>query len=199
VYALNNVAYLEFYKQIRLAANGTHPSVNTDTPIERAKYNRDGARFPWRTHLQWLRTLLGGIALVLIIIFQGWRSLVGTITLEDGNDFLATYISVSNSISSVAPPSLIADSPTNQVAIAVILAALYYFGERGFPPRMNVQPTGLAGLIEYGPLVVDKPVLCEKCGLVHRPGDVQWLVSEKPITRRQRWDGFCEWVWTWTR
>lgn len=95
VYSMNCAAYLQFYRAINDAAEGKLDEDLNLTPEMRNLYKRTAKRYPYRSHLQWLRAVYGLTGCTIIAIFQGWRTFEPPFALKD---FIAAYIAVSHSI-----------------------------------------------------------------------------------------------------
>lgn len=82
-----------FTSRINKAACGFKDEDLNLTPEMRFQYNRENKRqYPYRSHLQWLRALYALVFCLLMILFQGWTTLVRPVS---GADFVASYIAVS--------------------------------------------------------------------------------------------------------
>ncbi|KAK4445450.1 amino acid permease-domain-containing protein [Podospora aff. communis PSN243] len=177
VYAVNCVAFLKFFREINSAACGERDEELDIQPEMRNRYRRSAKRYPYRSHLQWIRALYGLVFCILMIIFQGWRTLIPPATI---NDFVASYISV---------------------LLFIVLATLYFFKTRGFRvSNWHINATKLAGLEAVGPLVVVDPNSrepCKFCGMKHRRG-VLVLPKENGFSKRKA-RAVLEWVWTWMK
>ncbi|KAK4210658.1 amino acid permease-domain-containing protein [Rhypophila decipiens] len=93
VYAVNSYTFILFYKEINKAACGFRDDDLNLTPEMRFQYDRENKRqYPYRSHLQWLRALYSLVFCLLMLLFQGWRTLVSPVS---GEDFVASYIGVS--------------------------------------------------------------------------------------------------------
>jgi amino acid transporter len=96
VYSMNCAAYLQFYRAINDAAEGKLDEDLNLTPEMRNLYKRTAKRYPYRSHLQWLRAAYGLTGCTIIAIFQGWRTFEPPFAVKD---FVAAYIAVRNSLS----------------------------------------------------------------------------------------------------
>ncbi|KAG8528725.1 uncharacterized protein KY384_006412 [Bacidia gigantensis] len=83
-------SFLKFFRSIRRAAQGLEPPI-LNTGQDRAAYNReDKARYPYKSHWQFMRAWYGMIACGAMAFFNGWR----TVQPIAGKDFVASYISI---------------------------------------------------------------------------------------------------------
>jgi amino acid transporter len=57
----------------------------------RALYKRSAKRFPYRSHLQWMRASYGFVTTIIFALFQGWRTFIPPMSRDD---FVASYIAV---------------------------------------------------------------------------------------------------------
>jgi len=181
--------------RINSAACGERDEELNIQPEMRNRYRRSAKRYPYRSHLQWIRALYGLVFCTLMIIFQGWRTLIPPATI---NDFVASYISVSHSANCVKEQELIC---SRQVLIFLVLAALYFLKTRGLnPSSWHINASKLAGLEAVGPLVVADPNSrepCKFCGMKHRRG-VLVFPKEKGVSARKG-RAVLEWIWTWLK
>lgn len=83
-------------RRINALACGEREGHLSILPDMRNQYKRSAKRYPYRSHLQWIRALYGLVFCSLMIIFQGWRTLIPPATIQD---FVASYISVSDGTS----------------------------------------------------------------------------------------------------
>ncbi|KAH8892810.1 hypothetical protein GQ53DRAFT_763933 [Thozetella sp. PMI_491] len=91
-YALISASFIEFYKCVNAAAEGQDDNItNKDDPEVRQLYNRDSPQYPYRSHGQYLRAWYALISCVLFILFNGWRTFVQPMSIED---FIGCYISI---------------------------------------------------------------------------------------------------------
>ncbi|KAF2105987.1 amino acid permease-domain-containing protein, partial [Lophiotrema nucula] len=91
IYAANCVAYLQFYRQIKAAANGQLDEDLNLTPDVRNFYKRTARQYPYRSHLQWVRAAYALLACILLALFNGWQTFVSPMSTRD---FVASYIAV---------------------------------------------------------------------------------------------------------
>jgi amino acid transporter len=75
------------------AAQGEDEEIGKDKEITR-DYKRKGSQYPYKSHGQWLRASYALSATLILAFFNGWRSFIPPFS---GNDFVASYISVSYS------------------------------------------------------------------------------------------------------
>ncbi|KAK3381753.1 amino acid permease-domain-containing protein [Podospora didyma] len=127
VYALNCFTFLKFYKELGLIRDGHRDAELGITADERFKFGRKNLQYPYRSHLQWLRALYALIFCLLLLLFQGWRSVYSPF---DAEDFVASYIAI---------------------PIFIVLSAAYFVKPRGR------QQDRLHGLTTIGPSVVPDP------------------------------------------
>jgi amino acid transporter len=177
VYGLNCIAYLNFFHQMNAAASGKLDDELNLTPQTRAYYNRTARRFPYRTHLQWLRAVYAFTGCFLLVVFQGWRTLISPVA---ANDFLASYLAI---------------------VIFLVLTLAYFIKDRGFSPRSwRVFAVGLRGLDIVGPIVVSADSLTERCsfcGARHRRGYLRF--PDTAVFTKGNFRAFVGWVWTWLK
>jgi hypothetical protein len=95
--------------RINSAACGERDEELNIMPEMRNRYRRSAKRYPYRSHLQWIRALYGLVFCSLMIIFQGWRTLIPPATI---NDFVASYLSVSHGAGSVGGKRARTNMPT---------------------------------------------------------------------------------------
>ncbi|KAF2463996.1 uncharacterized protein BDR25DRAFT_272286 [Lindgomyces ingoldianus] len=177
IYAVNCVAYLNFYREVNSAARGDLDEDLNLSPEMRAHYKRSARQYPYRSHLQWIRAAYAFVGCVLMIIFQGWRTFIPPMSKKD---FVAAYIAV-------------------VLFIAISLA--YFVKDRGFSPRnWRVLALKLSGLESVGPIVVvSDSVLkpCDFCGARHRRGHLHF--PDKILFSKNNARALVEWIWTWLK
>jgi len=173
IFAINCVAYLQFYRQVNAAANGQLDEELDLTPEMRVSYKRTARFYPYPSHLQWIRAAYGLIACTLLIIFQGWRTLVPP---TQGKDFVASYI---------------------PIVLFLVLSTAYFIKDRGFSfgnwKRLAVKLVGLDRPIVVNTNTGTKP--CKDCGVRHRRGHLT-LPDENLFTKQNLRALGC-WLWTW--
>jgi amino acid transporter len=177
VYSVNCVAYLKFYKQINAAARGDLDEELNLTQEMRTYYNRSAPRYPYKTHLQWLRAAYALTGCLLFLIFQGWRTFL---TPFSAKDFVASYI---------------------PIVLFLVLSAAYFVRRNGFRPG-DWQPRamGLTDFDTVGPILVSLESIeepCGFCGAEHRRGYLRF--ADKEIFTRRNVCAFLEWFWTWLK
>jgi len=168
----------------------------------RSHYKRSGRRYPYRSHLQWLRAAYGLLFCTVFIVFQGWRTLISPVS---GNDFVAAYISVSYNtpLSTRKSSSELTRACLShpQVPVFVALSVAYFLSTRGFnPSKWHVRAIGFTGLEAIGPIVVADPNSrdpCKVCHQRHRRG-VLVLPKEKGAAP-QKAKAVLEWIWAWLK
>ncbi|KAK3324465.1 amino acid permease-domain-containing protein [Cercophora scortea] len=178
VYALNCFTFLLFFKETKKAKNGDRDEDLNLTPELRYQYDRKNKwQYPYHSHLQWMRALYGMVFCILMIIFQGWRTLVPPISVED---FVASYVSI---------------------LIFIVLSTAYFFKSRGFnPANWHRRAQKLAGLEAIGPVVAAHPNHrdpCKHCGMRHRRGRL--VLPDGPGRHKQKTVAVLEWIWTWLK
>jgi yeast amino acid transporter len=57
----------------------------------RVLFKRSAKRFPYRSHLQWIRAAYGAVACSIFALFQGWQTFIPPMSVKD---FAASYIAV---------------------------------------------------------------------------------------------------------
>lgn len=177
VYAVNCIAFLNFYRQVNAASRGDLDEELNLNPERRTLYKRNARQYPYRSHLQWIRATYGFIGCALMILFQGWRTLLPPMSIRD---FFATYIAI---------------------VLFILLSSVYYIKDRGFNPRnWRAFSIGLSGLDTVGPIAVSldsitKP--CTFCGAKHRRGHLQ--IPDKSLLTINNARALGEWIWTWVK
>ncbi len=84
---------VEWDGSIHAAAEGSDENIsNRDDPAVRQLYNRSSPQYPYRSHGQYLRAWYALVGCLLFIVFNGWRTFVLPMTVDD---FLGCYIAVS--------------------------------------------------------------------------------------------------------
>lgn len=188
-----------FSPRLDQAACGHRDEDLNITPDIRYQWNRSNKKhYPYRSHLQWIRALYALVFCLLLLIFQGWRTVVSPFATED---FVAGYIAVWFLFKLLQPPlSSNADQPF-QIPIFLFLSAAYFFKTRGFNPgRWYIRAERLAGLEAVGPVVVPDPserAACKHCGMRHRRGTLAWPRGEG--LGKQKTMAILEWVWAWLK
>ncbi|KAK0715434.1 amino acid permease-domain-containing protein [Lasiosphaeris hirsuta] len=182
VYALNCYTFLLFFNELEHVVAGERDTELhiTGSPELRNQYRRShNRRYPYHSHGQWLRALYGLVFSVLMIFFQGWRSVVPPFS---ASDFVASYISI---------------------AIFIVLTAAYFFKTRGFDPAgWHIRAERFDGLGSIGPVVVSDPhdprrPACSICGMAHRRGQIVWPEGRGHYGQKSL--AVVEWVWTWMK
>ncbi|KAM7188480.1 Amino acid permease domain containing protein [Rhypophila sp. PSN 637] len=178
VYAVNSYTFILFYKEINKAACGFRDDDLNLTPEMRFQYDRENKRqYPYRSHLQWLRALYSLVFCLLMILFQGWRTLVDPVS---GEDFVASYIGI---------------------PIFLVISAAYFVKTRGFRPSgWHRRAQKLAGLEAIGPVLATDPYSippCQACGMRHRRGRLV-LLRKEGVTK-QKGIAILEWLWVWVK
>jgi hypothetical protein len=84
-------------RRIQAAARGDLDEDLNLTPEMRNLYKRTARRYPYRSHFQWIRAGYGLTGCTLMVLFQGWRTLVPPVATAD---FVSSYIAVSVTITS---------------------------------------------------------------------------------------------------
>ncbi|KAK4184813.1 amino acid permease-domain-containing protein [Podospora australis] len=179
VYALNCLAYLNFYKEIKAIAAGNIDRICAQIimPDDRIHWDRNATRYPWKTHGQWLRAVFGGFFCSLLILFYGWHTFLPPFST---GDFVATYINI---------PGFL------------VIAGTYFFSTRGFRPSgWKLQRSKFVG-IESFHVKVRAPEKCKICHKRHRLGEVVWPKDKLtwPKGYMTRAKVIAEWVWFWLR
>ena len=59
-------------------------------------YDRDNARYPYKSHGQWLKACYGLISCVILVLFNGLKPFL--LDPFDTKQFIASYIGVSNAL-----------------------------------------------------------------------------------------------------
>jgi yeast amino acid transporter len=78
---------------INAAAQGNDETItNKDNPQVRQLYDRQSPHYPYKSHGQYLRAWYALIGCALFILFNGWRTFVSPMSLED---FFGCYVGVS--------------------------------------------------------------------------------------------------------
>jgi len=177
MYAVNCIAYINFYRQTSAAARGELDEKLNLTSEMRALYDRRAKLYPYRSHLQWIRAIYAFTGCVLMVLFQGWRTFIPPMSNED---FVASYIGI---------------------ILLIVLSIAYFIKDRGFYPRnWRVIATGLSGLESVGPIEVSPNRLlkpCEFCGAKHRRGNLHF--PDKRIFTQGNARALVEWMWTWMK
>jgi amino acid permease len=83
--------YLVFLNRIHGASQGEYDEDLNITPEIRTHFRRSGRRYPYRSHLQWMRAAYGLVACLLFALFQGWETFLTPMSVKD---FIASYIAV---------------------------------------------------------------------------------------------------------
>ncbi|KAF2702785.1 amino acid transporter [Pleomassaria siparia CBS 279.74] len=177
IFAVNCIAYLQFYRQINAVAKGKLDDELNITPEMRSVYKRASHQYPYRSHLQWIRAAYALTGCTLLIIFQGWRTLVPP---TQGKDFIASYI---------------------PIVLFLLLTLGYFVKDRGFSPRnWGFLAVKLHGLEAVGPIVVSANVLaepCAFCGAKHRRGHLRF--PDKAMFTLGNFRALMEWIWVWLK
>ncbi|KAM7185596.1 Amino acid permease domain containing protein [Naviculisporaceae sp. PSN 640] len=178
VYAVNSYTFILFYKEINKAACGFRDDELNLTPEMRFQYDRENKRqYPYRSHLQWLRALYSLVFCLLMILFQGWRTLVNP---ASGEDFVAFYIAI---------------------PIFLFLSGAYFVKTRGFRPSgWHRRAQKLAGLEAIGPVLATDPYSkppCKTCGMRHRRGRL--VLPRREGANKQKAVAILEWLWVWLK
>jgi amino acid transporter len=177
VYGINCVAYLNFYRLVNAAARGRLDDELNLTPETRTHYDRNAPRYPYRTHLQWIRAVYALVGCTILLIFHGWRTLLSPVIVDD---FVASYI---------------------PIVLFLALTCAYYVRDHGFHWRYWKRfAAGLVGLDIVGPILVSEDSFtrrCSFCGGKHRKGHLRWP-DRKPMLTRRNFKAFVEWLWVWT-
>ncbi|KAF2186890.1 proline-specific permease [Zopfia rhizophila CBS 207.26] len=84
VYVIIDASYLSFYYKIKEEAE-------QHRGIGESPYDRGGTRYPYRSHLQWLKACYGMVGCFLVTVFGGWRAFASPFNVAD---FIASYISI---------------------------------------------------------------------------------------------------------
>jgi amino acid transporter len=91
-YALMAASFLSFDKSIKAAAEGRDENIdNKDDPDVRKLYDRYNSQYPYKSHGQWLRAYYALFGCIVLILFNGWRTFVTPMNVED---FFACYIAI---------------------------------------------------------------------------------------------------------
>ncbi|KAK3312521.1 amino acid permease-domain-containing protein [Apodospora peruviana] len=178
VYALNCYTFLLFFKEVNQAACGFRDEDLNLTPEMRYQYNRDNKRqYPYHSHLQWLRALYGLVFCILMILFQGWRTIVSPMAVDD---FVASYIAI---------------------VMFLVISGAYFLKTRGFnPSQWHRRAQKLTGLEAIGPVVAADPnsqLPCKVCGMRHRRGRL--VLPDGEGQHKQKAMAILEWIWVWLR
>jgi len=88
-YGLVSASYIQFHKKLRLAADGKDGTI--DQTVDLSLYIRDDARFPFKSRWQPLSAYYSTAACALIVLFNGWGTLVPPVNVHD---FFGCYVSV---------------------------------------------------------------------------------------------------------
>ncbi|KAH8687915.1 amino acid permease/ SLC12A domain-containing protein [Tricladium varicosporioides] len=96
VYACVAIAFLLF--RTRTITGDPSEDILIRTP-EGEFLNRDAPDYPYKSHLQWLRSAYALLACLLLIIFNGWRTFLSPFSHAD---FLSAYMSIPIFITIVA-------------------------------------------------------------------------------------------------
>lgn len=92
VYAVVATSFLEFYKYIKVAADGDDENIDDlDDPEVRKLYDRNNRQYPYKSHGQWLRAFYALTGCSLFILFNGWRTFVPPMSVSD---FIGCYIPI---------------------------------------------------------------------------------------------------------
>ena len=187
------------YSRINKAACGFKDEDLNLTPEMRFQYNRENkSQYPYRSHLQWLRALYALVFCLLMILFQGWRTLVRPVS---DPDFVASYIAVR--FRHAIAPILVHLMLTIPVQIPIFLAisGAYFVKTRGFrPSRWHRRAQGLAGLEAIGPILATDPNSmppCSVCGQRHRRGRL--VLPRREGATKQKARAILEWIWVWVK
>jgi len=175
IFAVNCVAYLQFYRQVNAAARGDLDEDLNLSPEMRSFYKRTARQYPYRSHLQWLRAAYALVACILLALFNGWRTFVSPMSTKD---FVASYIAV---------------------VLFLVLTLAYFFKDRGFSPASwKTLAVKLVGLESVGPIVVDAGRIsnpCKFCGAKHRRGHLRF--PDKKVWTKGNAKALVEWFWVW--
>ncbi|KAI1862630.1 uncharacterized protein JN550_010155 [Neoarthrinium moseri] len=91
-YGLLAASYLSFFRSIKAAAEGRDENIeNKDAPEIRRLYDRDGPQYPYKSHGQYIRACYALFGCSVLILFNGWRTLVPPTGIQD---FVACYIAL---------------------------------------------------------------------------------------------------------
>lgn len=177
IFAVNCVAYLQFYRQVNAAAKGKLDEDLNLTPEMRNFYKRTARQYPYRSHLQWMRAAYAFTGCVLLAFFNGWRTLASPMRTRD---FVASYISV---------------------VLFLVLTLAYYVKDRGFSPtNWKTLAVKLVGLESVGPIVVNAESTsqpCAFCGAKHRRGHLRF--PDKRLFTSRNFKAVVEWIWVWLK
>ena len=88
VYAVICVTYLLFWRRLQVEKD---PTIRHLPNHILQNYDRESKRYPYKSHLQWLRAVYGLTGCVLMTLFNGWTSVLSP---RNPKDFVASYISV---------------------------------------------------------------------------------------------------------
>ncbi|OCK74629.1 hypothetical protein K432DRAFT_310354, partial [Lepidopterella palustris CBS 459.81] len=92
VYAVIGASFLEFYKCLKIAAQGDDENIDDrEDPTIRQLYDRNFRQYPYKSHGQWLRACYAITGCSLFILFNGWRTFVQPINVAD---LIACYIPI---------------------------------------------------------------------------------------------------------
>jgi amino acid transporter len=177
IFAVNCVAYLQFYRQVNAAAKGELDEDLNLSPEMRSFYKRTARQYPYRSHLQWIRAAYALTACILLALFNGWRTFVSPMS---NKDFVASYIAV---------------------VLFLVLTMAYFFKDRGFSPSTwKTLAVKLVGLESVGPIVVDADSIsnpCKFCGARHRRGHLRF--PDNKVLTRGNFKAVVEWFWVWLK
>ncbi|KAH7129176.1 amino acid permease-domain-containing protein [Dactylonectria macrodidyma] len=91
-YGLVAASFIAFYKSVNDAAAGqTMDVVDIYNPLVKQLYDRSHPRYPYRSHGQYLRAYYAVLACTLFVLFNGWRTFISPMNLED---FFGCYIAI---------------------------------------------------------------------------------------------------------
>jgi amino acid transporter len=177
VYAVNCLAYLNFYRQVNAAARGDLDDDLNLTQETRTFYKRAARQYPYRSHLQWIRAVYAFVGCTLMIIFQGWHTFLSPMKTAE---FVAIYIGI---------------------IIFIVLSMAYCIKNRGFSPRnWRTFAIGLSGLGTVGPVVVSADSIntpCAFCKAKHRRGHLHF--PDSGLFSKNNARALGEWIWAWLK
>ncbi|KAH7012829.1 amino acid permease-domain-containing protein [Ilyonectria destructans] len=83
-YGLVAASFIAFYKSLKDAAAGqSREVVDIYNPLVKQLYDRSHPRYPYRSHGQYLRAYYAVFACSLFVIFNGWRTFITPVSIED--------------------------------------------------------------------------------------------------------------------
>ena len=167
---------------IRRATQGLEPPW-LNIGQEPATYNRENkARYPYKSHWQYVRAWYGMIACGAMAFFNGWRS----IHPISGKDFIASYISVSH----WSPVLSDFTKTASQIFIFLLISAAYHV-------KIDKTWNPLGWSISASE-DLSNPERASQTNATYRRGKLHRRDPDHTASW-QNIRGFCEWIWVWMK